>query len=212
MKRLALPFIALLLAACTTQSGSATPSTSSTASPSLSAAPSSSAGAWIIPDEPTGPALAGDPVNASDTDGVFTLLLEAEQDRYRAGQPLGIDASLTYSGPDDEITALGSGSGLIGFSVQRTSPAITISAVSTSDCRPYQLTRDAPVAYPFIKSGGFSADDPQASFYEAYFADEQLRLPAGEWTISAGGSFYSGGDCGDDLHELTASVTIIVEP
>jgi len=38
-----------------------------------------------------------------------------------------------------------------------------------------------------------------------------LRLPAGTWTIGAGAAFYIG-DCGGELHELSASVTVHVEP
>jgi hypothetical protein len=49
-------------------------------------------------------------------------------------------------------------------------------------------------------------------FYEAYFESEELRLPAGTWAISAGGSWYTGDDCGDELHSLSASATVVIEP
>jgi hypothetical protein len=65
---------------------------------------------------------------------------------------------------------------------------------------------------PFVKSGGYGYDDPLASFYQAYFADPDLRLPAGTWTIQATASFYTGDDCGDVAHLLETSVTVVVEP
>jgi hypothetical protein len=73
------------------------------------------------------------------------------------------------------------------------------------------MVRDAAVEYPLVKSGGYSPDEPLASFYAAYFDSPELRLPAGTWTIGAGGSWYIG-DCGDELHSLSASVTLVVEP
>lgn len=166
-----------------------------------------------IPDEPTGPPLTGDPVTDGDADASFRLTLEADQDRYRAGQAIEVMATLTYLGPADAVVARGSSNpGLIGFSVESDDPAIRISPAFTTDCGPHEMTRDVAVEYPLAKSGGYSPDEPLAPFYAAYFASEELRLPAGTWTISAGGGWYVG-DCGrGQLHELGASVTVTVEP
>lgn len=165
-----------------------------------------------IPDEPTGPPIIGDPVTAEDSDGSFRLTLETDQDRYRAGQDIRVMATLTYLGPADAIAARGSSNpGLIGFSVERDDPPIRISPAFTTDCGAHEMTRGAVVAYPLVKSGGYSPDEPLAPFYAAYFDSPELRLPAGTWTISAGGSWYVG-DCGDELHELSASVTVVVDP
>lgn len=166
-----------------------------------------------IPDEPTGALIDGQPVTAEDADGSFRLTLEADQDRYRAGQEIMVLATLTYVGPADAIVARGSSTpGLIGFSVESDDPAIRIGAAFTTDCGPHEMTRGVPVEYPLEKSGGYSPDEPLAPFYEAYFDSEELRLPAGTWTISAGGGWYIG-DCGSgELHDLNASVTVVIEP
>ena len=166
-----------------------------------------------IPHEPTGPLISGDPVRAEDVDGSFRLTLEADQDRYRAGQEIGVMATLTYLGQADGIVALGSSNpGLIGFAVEREDIPVGVSPAFTTDCGPHEMRRGVPVEYPLVKSGGFSPDEPLAPFYEAYFASPELRLPPGTWTISAGGSWYTGGDCGDVLHSLGASVTVVVVP
>jgi hypothetical protein len=55
-------------------------------------------------------------------------------------------------------------------------------------------------------------DGPAGGFARAFLATDELRLPAGTWTIFARTGFYTGADCGDDLHELSAEVTITVEP
>lgn len=166
-----------------------------------------------IPQEPTGPPISGDPVRDEDSDGSFRLTLEADQDRYRAGQEIVVMATLTYLGPADSVVARGSSHpGLIGFAVESEDPSIRISPAFTTDCGPHEMERGAAVEYPFAKSGGYSPDEPLAPFYEAYFDSPGLRLPAGTWTISAGGGWYTGSDCGDELHSLSASVTVIVEP
>ena len=69
---------------------------------------------------------------------------------------------------------------------------------TTTDCRPHELAPGEPMRRPFAKSGSWSADDPSAEFYEAYFRDPLLRLPPGRWEITAVTGFTAGGDdCGD---------------
>ena len=66
------------------------------------------AGVPTMPDEPTGPLISGDPVTDADADVSFRLTLEADQDRYRAGQEILVMATLTYLGPADAVVARGS--------------------------------------------------------------------------------------------------------
>lgn len=126
---------------------------------------------------------------------------------------IDVAATLTYLGPDATIVARGPGTGLVGFGVNSADPAIMIGPASTTDCAAWPFTRGV-VDYPFVKSGGYAEDDPLAPFYRAYFDTPELRLPAGTWTIGAGAGFYSGDDCGQAFpyHQLTASVTIVVDP
>lgn len=166
-----------------------------------------------IPDQPTGPLITGDPVTAEDSDASFRLTLDADQDRYRAGQEIQVKATLTYLGPADAIVVQGSSNpGLIGFAVESDDPAIRMSPAFTTDCGSHEMVRGVVVDYPLVKSGGYSPGEPLAAFYAAYFGSPELRLPAGTWTISAGGSWYIG-DCGPgEAHSLSASATVVVEP
>lgn len=181
---------------------------------SLAPVPGPSGRIPTIPGAPTGPEITGGTAQLSESsDAAFRLTLETDQDRYRAGQPIRASATLTYLGPQDTVIAWGSSTpGLVGFGVESVDPPITIGAAFTADCSQHPMTRGTPVDYPFAKSGGFSEGEPLAPLYRAYFDDPELRLPEGTWTISAGASFYSGAGCGDALHELTASVTVVVEP
>jgi hypothetical protein len=166
-----------------------------------------------IPDEPTGPPISGQPLTDEDADASFRLTLRTDQDRYRAGQEIQVLATLTYLGPADAVVARGSSNpGLIGFAVESDDPPIRVSPAFTTDCGQHPMSRGVAVEYPLAKSGGYSRDEPFAAFFLDYFDSEELRLPAGTWTISAGGGWYSGADCGDQLHSLSTSVTVVVEP
>ena len=192
--------------ATTTPTEPATPSLSPTPSPSSAASGAS------IPTEPTGPEMSGDPVAATDTDGEFTLTLIVRQDRYRAGQLIEAEAVLAYGGPQAEIVMRGSSHDLVGFGLESGEPPVSIGPAFTSDCGAHPIGPADPLVFPFVKSGGFTPGDPADAFAEAYFAQPELRLPAGTWTIGAGTTFYTGADCGDGLHSLSTEAIIRVEP
>ena len=64
---------------------------------------------------------------------------------------------------------------------------------------------------PLVKSGGWSADDPNAAFYDAFFAAPDIRLPPGTWEVTGHASF-SEGDCGGPNHDITTTARIVVQP
>jgi hypothetical protein len=174
--------------------------------------PTPSKNAQLIPATPTGPVIDGTPVDAADADAEFRLAIHADQDRYRAGQLIDVSATLSYLGPNAGIVVGGSGTGLVGFTLERDEPAVRIDAAGTSDCRPYQMLRGIAAEHPLMKTGGFADEDPLAAFYRAYFASPELRLPAGTWTISAVANFLGSADCDGPEHGLNASVRVVVEP
>jgi hypothetical protein len=184
------------------------------ATPSVVTPPTPDQGAGLIPTAPTGPLVEeAAPVKGVDADHEFRLTISVDQGRYGAGQLMDVSATLTYLGPNAGIVVGGSGTGLVGFALERNEqPALRIDPAGTSDCRPYQMRRGVAVAHPFMKTGGFADEDPLAAFYRAYFASPELRLPAGTWTISAVASFLGSADCDGPQHGLNASVTVVVEP
>ncbi|MFN2483478.1 MAG: hypothetical protein ABR509_00880 [Candidatus Limnocylindria bacterium] len=151
------------------------------------------------------------PLGDSDEERSFRLDFQVDRERYVAGEPINAHAVLTYLGPDT-VTLRGPGTGLIGFGVDQLDGPITIFSASTTDCAPHVLEAGRPMIQPFQKSGGFSPDDPNVEFFEAYFRDPVLRLPSGSWELVAGAGFYIG-DCGpgDVQVSLTTSVRIEVE-
>jgi hypothetical protein len=211
--------LAIALTACAMTDGMppaqfSGPDDSPHATPSVTISPTPDQLASLIPTAPTGPVIEeGAPVNGEDADQEFRLTISADQSHYRAGQLMDVSATLTYVGPNAGTVVGGSGTGLVGFALERKEdPALRIEPAGTSDCRQYRMVRGVAVAHPFMKTGGFADEDPLAAFYRAYFASPELRLPAGTWTISAVAKFLGSATCDGPEHALSASVTVIVEP
>jgi hypothetical protein len=65
---------------------------------------------------------------------------------------------------------------------------------------------------PFAKSGGFSPDDANAEFLEAYFAAPDLVLPAGTWQIAVAALGNIGAECDGALIDLAVELVVFVAP
>lgn len=165
--------------------------------------------------------LAGGGASSSvvgvSTDDAFSLSIEASNDRFQAGEPIAVEATVEYIGPLTAIEVAGS-PGLPGFGVEQLDGANHAEPGYGLSCVTYAFNRGRPVSFPFVKSGGYSEADPNAAFMKAYLnisgdlPDPALRLPAGTWRIYADLSVGEGG-CGGTLrHELRASITVVVEP
>jgi hypothetical protein len=160
------------------------------------------------------PYITAPPVSSQTTEGDFRLELRVSQDRYRAGQPIVADATLSYLGDAETLRLWGSGMGVVFTTVRQLDGDIDPGLAMTTDCVAHEIGPDAPIHRPFDKSGSYGQDDPNLEFYEAYFRDPLLRLPPGRWEIRATASFTVGGDdCGAGPDgSLGTSVEIVVEP
>jgi hypothetical protein len=158
------------------------------------------------------PPIEDDPVTATDSAGDFRLDFTAEQDRYRAGQPILADAVLTYLG-DAPVAVWGSGMGIVGFSLRQIDGPLDPGGAATTDCVRNEVSPERPMWVEFVKSGSFSGGDPNAALYEAYFTDHLLRLPPGRYEVTAGAGGSIGDDCGaGEPLSLETRVEITVEP
>lgn len=150
---------------------------------------------------------------AEATGNGFRLSAVAASATVASGDPIEVTATLarTDPGPQD---LTGSGSGLVFFSVTRLEDGLTSGPPgSRLDCRAYSLSPNEPMTVPFAKSGGFSPDDPNAAFMEAYFADPELTLPPGTWRIGVSAIGNLGRECGGgELIDLAVTLVVFVTP
>lgn len=145
-------------------------------------------------------------------DPEYTLVITSPQATWAAGETIEVGASLNYLGGAPAVTLTGSGSGVIGFSVEEMNGNRRMEAAWHDDCRRYTIGPREPITSPYRKSGAFDAEEPNAPFYEAYFADPLFRLPNGAWKVTAIASFNTSPECGGDRTVLLqASVVISVQ-
>lgn len=147
---------------------------------------------------------------ASSSVGPFRLRLSAPRSTYRAHELIeGITAELTYDGGSQVVAVVGTGQLIYGFSTEMLDGPYATGAGVDEPCVPDHITRGEPIVQPYEKSGGYDPDRPYADFYDAFFADPELRLPAGTWRITAYSEFYLG-ECGGESVELKASIVLDV--
>lgn len=131
---------------------------------------------------------------------------------WSAEEAIDIGASLAYLGDQADATLFGSGSGVLGFSVEELTGDKEMGAAWHDDCKGYTIGTHQPISAAYRKSGGWGEEDPNAAFYKAFFADPLFHLPRGQWKITALAMFSFGNVCGQGRKvDLRASVTITVQ-
>ena len=140
----------------------------------------------------------------------ITMQVTAEPAVVAAGEPIEVEAILTVDGPAPMLVT-GSGAGIVSFMVTRVDDGLTSGpGAFTGDCARHELPAGEPIIVPFSKSGGWSPDDPNADFLETYFADPELRLPAGTWRIDVATNGTLGEGCTGPSLDLATSLVITV--
>jgi hypothetical protein len=152
----------------------------------------------------------GAPLPIAETrDDLFALTIQSERSRYAVNEPIVIETTLQYVGDADEITVTSSGGGLVVFSIEHLDGPVDALGGRDSDCQRFRYRRGVIERVQFEKSGGFSSESPMAAFWRAFYADPQLRLPAGEYRITAQ-ALYGPPGCGEGA-TLEASILVQVE-
>ena len=68
----------------------------------------------------------------------------------------------------------------------------------------------SPITAPLGKSGAWSDDEPDGAFYHDFLTSLDVRLPAGDWVVTASAGFVVGKDCTGGSHDLAAPIVIHV--
>jgi hypothetical protein len=157
----------------------------------------------------TGSSQPNGAVSATTRSGDFVLQIDSARARYAAGEQISVGAGLTYGGPTPSIVVGHAGSGPIAFGIVEPINGLVLEPSWRLSCSTRSVERGVPIEKQFAKSGGFDGADPSARAYASFFADSQLRLPAGTWHLYAVAQF-SIGECGPDPIEMRAEITIEV--
>jgi hypothetical protein len=149
------------------------------------------------------------PAQATDTQGRYQLVFDLPRTDWRASDSITGLATLSLVGSGG-VDFGSSGGGPIGFGFDEVSGSRQMGPVWTADCRYDRLESGQPKTSPITKSGGFIGEDPNVDFYRSFFADPLVRLPAGDWTITAVASFVEGSGCSGASYTLKAAILVHV--
>ncbi|MDQ3448742.1 MAG: hypothetical protein M3432_06140 [Chloroflexota bacterium] len=141
------------------------------------------------------------------SDALFALTIGADRGPYAADEPIDIATTLRYIGAEP-TTVTSSGAGLVAFGIEQLDGPVDAGIGRDDDCARFDYPPGHAESVEFHKSGGYSNDDPMADFWRTFFADPELRLPAGEYRITARAD-YGARDCGDP-QSIEASIVIVV--
>lgn len=141
-------------------------------------------------------------------DELFRLTVSVGQTAYAPGSPIEISATLEYKGAVPSVTVGGAAGNLVGFSLQQLDGTFRMGWGSRPICAPHMFQAREVQTIPFQKSGGVGHDAPDFAFWQAWLADPQLLLPAGEYTVGAH-LVYGTEDCAD-MRALDALATFQV--
>jgi len=169
------------------------------------------AGCGAGPATPTAPTASTTNERAATLQGRFQLVFDLARGSWKAGDVVEGFATLALvDGVGVDLS--GSGGGLFGFDFAEVNGTRHVAPVSTADCGPYRLELGKPMMSAIRKSGGISDDDPNADFYRAFLTDPIVRLPAGDWTITAIADFIEGKTCSGASRRLTAPIVVHITP
>ncbi len=121
-------------------------------------------------------------IAVSTKDDIFELKMYIDKNTYTQDQVIKCYATLEYIGEEDSITVY-SADPLVGFSIKDDKyfdgeyNAWTILKTTT-------LEKGEIVRFDYAKSGGWSAEDPNADFYKNFYSEKELILPIGKYEIS----------------------------
>lgn len=153
--------------------------------------------------------VSPDPVTASAVGGRFELTFTVDRTTLRPGDSITGSADLHL-----RVGTSGAISGpqfLVGFEfVEVGGQQRMIVPVVDASCAPHQVGSDAPVTTPLFKTSAVEGSD--AAFVAEFLRGDAIRLPAGEWDITAVASFTDGRGCTGQQLDLRAPVRVKVNP
>jgi len=116
----------------------------------------------------------------------FEMNFYSDKKIYKTTEKIKAWSTLKYIGKEDNIKIYHASSYML-FSIIgkdfRMDPTVNSIATSSS------LEKNKLYYFDFQKSGGWSADDPKADFWEKFYQEKDLLLPEGEYTLIAHGGF-----------------------
>jgi hypothetical protein len=144
---------------------------------------------------------------AAITDGkLFELKIYSDKQEYKTTEKINIWSTLEYTGKEDQIK-IWHGEPYIIYSITD-GKDFKLDGVVLDILKSTVLEKEKIYRFDYIKTGGYSEDDPKANFWKEFFSEKDLYLPVGEYTIKAAADFSLGDDVVNSRYEQTAELKI----
>lgn len=125
---------------------------------------------------------------AESTEHNFCLKLYTDSSVYSTEDVIKIWATLEYIGDEDSVT-IWHGDPYIVFSITDGADFHS-GGLQFNELLHTKLLRGKEYRFDYSKSGGYDDTAPDADFWEEFYQDDDLKLPAGTYCILAEGDFY----------------------
>ncbi|MEN6314677.1 MAG: hypothetical protein ABFD25_10560 [Clostridiaceae bacterium] len=140
---------------------------------------------------------------------LFELNLYSDETTYKTTDKITIWATLKYIGENEKIK-IWHADPYISFTITDGKDFNTGGAfdeiLATTELEKGQLYR-----FDFSKSGGFTAEDPKAEFWKKFYAEKDLYLPEGEYTVKVSTAFSLTENIGESKCSLSKEFLIKVK-
>jgi hypothetical protein len=141
----------------------------------------------------------------------FEMRLFSNKEVYRRDEAIMIWASLEYMGADDSVTVWGSGDAHIVFAIYG-DDGLFVGGALNGVRKEAKLKKGEVYTYYYDKGNidTFAPDDNR-EYWEAFFSERDLYLPAGDYTIVAAAAFSLSEDLASIPNRLRCELEIRVE-
>ena len=151
--------------------------------------------------------ISGLSTTCADND--FELKLFANKASYTVDESIQIWATLEYVGEKDTVT-IWHGLPYIAFSITDGAD-FNVDGMVLTLLTSTELSKGEIYEFDYVKSGGFSADDPNAEYWEKFYQEEELKLPKGIYTVTVRGEFALSEDVVNDDSGLSCQLQLEVK-
>jgi hypothetical protein len=147
--------------------------------------------------------------HASSTGDGFEVKLFSDKEVYKSTDAIQIWATLEYIGDEDVVT-IWHGYPYMGFSLTD-GKDFNVEGIALLVSVSTEIEKGIVYHFYYQKNGGWDANAPDASFWEDFYKEKDLILPAGDYTVTVRSDFSLSNESFDSESGLSCELRIKVE-
>lgn len=141
-------------------------------------------------------------------DQLFRLTLHIEKLSFRSDEKIELSSTLEYIGPNTSIT-IWHGLPYIDYYISD-GKEFNVMGMTATILTHTTLDKGKVYTFQYIKSGGYSEDDPHADFWKKFYDEKDLYLPPGKYTLGVATHFSLTADTEGSRYSNNVEIEITV--